>query len=495
MPPHQDASQTARNPFSLNGAGRYLFPLICLIFANTTLAQTPGTKLWEATLGNHVFSSPAIGRDGTIYVGASMGDLSAASSNGFLYAISPQGTTNWFVKTFGDLRASPAIGEDGTIYAASFFGNLYSFSAYGTTNWSIPTAGPTYRSYIAATPAIGADGAIYVYVFSGYDPRFGYRDQLYSVSPNGTTNWVATLGTVQGTSQASSVVNYSSPAIGPDGTIYAASRNRTLFAISPRGTTNWVFAFPPWTPAATPIVFSSPAVGADGTVYIGSADGSLYAIDRWGRKKWAYLTGGPVECSPVLASDTVCFGSLDQSIYGVDLQGKVRWQEPLVGTSASLALASDGTAYIEGVASSAFYALDANHSNLWSFPFAGSIEVSSPALGSNGTIYFGAGGKLYALSGTVGPLDSPWPMRHHDPRHSGRAAQKRLETIGPVPGGAFAIDLVLEKGLSYDVQSSTNLLEWSFLTNLVSATYTNRVFDLEATNFGARFYRLSTQDN
>jgi len=47
---------------------------------------------------------------------------------------------------------------------------------------------------------------------------------------------------------------------------------------------------------------------------------------------------------------------------------------------------------------------------------------SSPAIGSDGTIYVGSKDwHLYAINGSSGGLaDTSWPMFHHDVRHSGR---------------------------------------------------------------------------
>lgn len=64
---------------------------------------------------------------------------------------------------------------------------------------------------------------------------------------------------------------YSSPSIGPDGTIYVGSGNGKLYAINPDGTLRWSFA-------TGDRVFSSPAIGPDGTVYFGSWDGRFYAV-------------------------------------------------------------------------------------------------------------------------------------------------------------------------------------------------------------------------
>jgi outer membrane protein assembly factor BamB len=457
-----------------------------------SFAQSPGTKLWEATVGNHVYSSPALNADGTIYVGVSSGDYSASSSNGWVYALSPAGTTKWVVKTFGDVRTSPAIGSDGTIYVASFYGIVYAFSSTGKTNWSLNTSG-LYRSYIAASPAIGVDGNIYLYLFSGYDPRFGYRDNLYSIRPNGTTNWFISLNrSPSSSSQEPSIVIFASPTIGPDGTIYVSTRDRKLFAISPAGTTNWVFSLPASTQQFSSFPFSSPAVDPNGTVYLGNDDDKFYAIDRWGRKKWEFLTGGAVESSPVLGRDTVYFGSLDRNLYALDFEGHLRWKLTLDEISDAAALGADQSLYMVSVASQKLYAVDATHSNSWSFPFPGFIEFASPALDTNGVIYFGGGGKVYAVRGSAGLAESSWPMHRRNPSHTGRATQRRMERPKIRVDGAFGMDLVVEPAESYDVQYSTNLVDWNTLTNFQSATYTNQFIDSEWTKAASRFYRLSS---
>ncbi|MDN5325305.1 MAG: hypothetical protein PWP02_1024, partial [Thermosipho sp. (in: thermotogales)] len=61
-------------------------------------------------------SSPAIGADGTIYVG---------SDDDYLYAINPDGSLKW--KIYG-INNSPAIDSDGTIYVGGTF-DLYAVTS------------------------------------------------------------------------------------------------------------------------------------------------------------------------------------------------------------------------------------------------------------------------------------------------------------------------------------------------------------------------------
>jgi len=63
-----------------------------------------------------VESSPAVGADGTIYVG---------SRDYNLYALNPDGTQKWKFATNGEVWSSPAVGADGTMYVGSADGNVY----------------------------------------------------------------------------------------------------------------------------------------------------------------------------------------------------------------------------------------------------------------------------------------------------------------------------------------------------------------------------------
>jgi len=89
------------------------WPMFHHDLAHTGLSQydtstNNGSEKWAFTIKGYTVSSPAIGADGTIYVG--YGGTGIAD----LYAINPDGTEKWAFIT-GELLTSPAIGADGTI--------------------------------------------------------------------------------------------------------------------------------------------------------------------------------------------------------------------------------------------------------------------------------------------------------------------------------------------------------------------------------------------
>ncbi len=97
-----------------------------------------------------VYSSPAIGSDGTVYVG---------SNDNKLYAINPKsGVKLWEFETGHRVFSSPAIGSDGTVYVGSEDKKLYAINPKsGVKLWEFVTGGA-----VGSSPAIGPDGTLYI---------------------------------------------------------------------------------------------------------------------------------------------------------------------------------------------------------------------------------------------------------------------------------------------------------------------------------------------
>ena len=286
-----------------------------------------GSQKWKFATGNLNYGcSSAIGVDGTIYV---------AGGNGTLYAIKPDGTQKWTFTTGDVVDSSPAIGAEGTIYVGSG-SNLYAVNPDGTQKWKFPTEGKIGFS----SPAIGAEGTIYV----------GSGSNLYAVKPNGAQKWkfatddngisspaIGADGTIYfGYEEYANVGGTllpnalsGSPHIYVGGTFYTVHH---LNALSPDGTLKWALA-------TRSDSASSPAVGADGTIYVGYEDetfnvggtllpvsGHLYAINPGGMRKWALAIGGAMWSSPVIGADgTIYVGSDDDNLYAVNPDGTRKW--------------------------------------------------------------------------------------------------------------------------------------------------------------------------
>ncbi|MEW5921521.1 MAG: PQQ-binding-like beta-propeller repeat protein [Bacillota bacterium] len=208
-----------------------------------------------------VYSSPAVGGDGTVYIG---------SYDGYLYAITPQvlhgsGTLRWRFATTGKIRSSPAIAPDGTVYIGSDDKYLYAVGSDGLRQWRYETGGAIHSS-----PALGIDGSIYFGSEDGY---------IYALSAKGTLQWRYKTGDKV----------MSSPALGRDGTIYIGSDDGFLYALAPAGNLKWRYD-------CRDKVQASPAITAEGSVVVGSLDGRLYAFtDRYGQAEMEKITVVPQE--------------------------------------------------------------------------------------------------------------------------------------------------------------------------------------------------------
>ena len=353
-------------------------------YSNTASANTFGLRelKWKYTTNDWVYSSPAIGSDGTIYVG---------SYDGYLYAIKPDSSLKWKYKTEGYVQSSPAIGSDGTIYVGSNDNCLHAINPEnGLREWTYSTNG-----WIESSPAVGSDGTIYVGSYNGY---------LYAIKSDGFFKWTYKIGEFI----------HSSPAIGSDGTIYVGSSDGYLYAINSDGSLKWKYKTEGY-------VQSSPAIGSDGTIYVGSNDHCLHAINPDGSPKWTYETGDCIFSSPAIGSDcTIYVGSNDGYLHAINPDGSFKWKYSTGWIESSPAIGSDGTIYVGSSYGYTIYAINANGSLKWKYETAEGKVNSSPAIGSDGAVYVGAGNSLYAIDCESGGLaNTPWPKFRKNNRNTG----------------------------------------------------------------------------
>lgn len=354
------------------------------------------TLHWTFPANDGIASSPTIGLDGTIYVGA--GWHFAGAYDSCLYAINPDGTLKWCFKTGSGVFPSPAVGPGGTIYAGSRDFHLYAIEdsvTYGKLKWKTNLG-----YWLYSSPALGSDGTIYV-------GSLNYH--LYALNPDGEIKWRFPTGWCI----------FSSPAIGPDGAIYVGSKDEHLYALEDSTTypkLRWAYAAGQFYDGH--LMDSSPAIGPNGTIYVGTdpfgagghppvpVDTGLFAVNPDGTLKWAFPMENGTESSPAIGWDgTIYAGSYDGKLYAIadsGSQGVMKWEFPTGGPiDGSPTVDGCGTIYI-GSRDSTMYAINPDGTLRWSFRAGGDIE-SSPTIGDNGILYFGSfDGNLYAL-GTGAP--------------------------------------------------------------------------------------------
>ena len=322
-------------------------------------ATNQGTLKWRFTFSrakrpdvlSDLASEPVVGSDGTIYAASIDYRRSTHAFSGHLFALNPDGTQKWQFDTTDFLSAgeegetSPAIGADGTIYVggreissdilrreagadSNALGFLYAINPNGILKWKFATGK---KADFSASPMIGSDGAIY----------FGSGDgNLYAINPDGKLRWKCAVGHMR----------YCSPAIGYDGTIYVDSNGDSdLYAVAPNGALKWRFK-------ADGPVTSSATIGADGTVYVGvvrlthEQTGRLCAINPNGRLKWEFTSEKAYFSNPAIGADGVVYAYSDHgSLYAVNANGTLKWRSASIGSQtigASATIGGNGTIFV-----------------------------------------------------------------------------------------------------------------------------------------------------
>jgi len=350
------------------------------------VGSTPIAR-WSFPTGGEIRSSPAIGANGIIYFG---------SRDGNFYAVNPAGTEISRLNIGAQIDSSPALDPDGNIYIGSRGHGVFALEWKGIFNRSLQVKWnfPNNIGTVFSSPAISSS-VVYV----------GIDDNLYAIdAANGTEQWsFHTNGRVK-----------SSPAIGINGWLYCASDDGYLYAVDDRGQLQW--KKPLADPNRVDSVPQSPAIGVTGLIYIGSGDGDILAFDgTTGEQKWDYHIKRclfiPSAQPPRFSSAAVIFeGGEDHIFVGSD-QGLVAlsskshdrlWCQPGSYSDSSPAVMRAGTSPGVLFISSVDHLLalwSASGKPIWDpSKIHTGIVTSSPAIGTDGTVYIGANdGRLYAV--------------------------------------------------------------------------------------------------
>lgn len=222
---------------------------VYIVDSTTTLHAYSNLGFWkwsiplatpEMTTAN--IQSPAVGSDGTIYVG---------SPDQWFYAISATGDRKWRFETGATIYSSPAIGADGTIYFAA--DGLYALRADGTQKWRFGT-----MAFSSASPIIGGDGLLY------------WRADFtaYAIKADGNEQWHVGVEPFSVSSLEPSA------AIGTDGAVYLATAKfiggqNGLRALQPPPPAPTASPTPTATATAIPVATATPT--ATGTPIAGTA--------------------------------------------------------------------------------------------------------------------------------------------------------------------------------------------------------------------------------
>jgi outer membrane protein assembly factor BamB len=389
-----------------------LSSIVGLLWICNAFAVTRPILKWRITLddswtGNEILGSPALGKDGIIYVGA---------GNGKFYAVNSAGKIQWETKLSSLYGAygTPSIASDGTIYVGCG-GTLYAINPGGDIKWSILLDNSWQGASIAAPPAIAHDGTIYV----------GAGDcAFYAINPDGTEKWRFQF-------KFSSNI-FTPAAIAHDGTIYVGAPDGKLYAFNPDGTIKWSFVL-------AKVKYcrgGAPTIDSDGTIYIGSTcNRKMFAINPDGTEKWEVYVGirGNYR-QPVIGNNGLVYVIAKDDLYLFDKDtGNIKWYEPPNPTAFRSQIGIDSNGYIYSTREDGFLLINTPQGPR-DFEFTETkvdryppglffLPISSPLIAPDGTIYYGTlKGELIAVQTDCGGLaKTPWPMLGKNTRHTGNA--------------------------------------------------------------------------
>jgi len=371
---------------------------------NTGKTSNFGTQVgklkWRVATAGPVTSSPAIDKNGIVYVG---------SADNNIYAVNGEtGVINWKYQTGGAINtSSPVIDVNGIVYIGSYDGYLYAFDTKtinpenGSTwvpKWKFQTKGA-----VASSPAIAPDGTI---IFGSADGN------IYAVNPNGTLKWKTPIG----------VIERSSPAIDSDlGQVYIGTTvPDEFFTLDLQtGAIIWSYGF------LCGGAYASPAVESDSSIiftnfktyyndasclkdwqfqiYNFSSTGGLIAGLTRTTPNWELDLKNDVYTTPAILEDNSFFIGSGASLNRILPDGSIYWSQVIDGQRIESSPAIDVAKFVYvGTNGGTFYCLNADRPEpgttiVWQYPPAGeprfaSSILSSPAIGNDErhSVYVGA---------------------------------------------------------------------------------------------------------
>lgn len=313
-----------------------------------TLDADTGALLWSYDTNSPLSGSAAEGREGTVYVG---------SEGGKLYAINKEGRLLWTHTTGGPIHSTPAVTPNGRIYVSSIDGLIYALLRDGSELWRFETDGfAALGGSVFVSPQETAGGS--VYIAGLYDPNL-YALSREDRSLKWTCNFEFVIDPCDPNSGTRAGWPFAAPAVGPDGTVYQTLLyDLHLYAID-AGTGGIIWSVDLADPCsgwfeANDLAtlrysdgWSSPVVGPDGTIYVSLDDPYLRAVDPNGTIKWMTKLGELGGFTLTVGSNGLIYAaSDDNNLYVVNTEGAEIAQFEGEGWLSHPVIGADGTLYV-----------------------------------------------------------------------------------------------------------------------------------------------------
>ena len=348
--------------------------------------------IWRKNMPLGIFHGPVIGYNDNLFFGTRAYTGFAGDSTNCFYALDKNGEPIWTYVT-DDARANvagPTIANDGTIFFSSIGKGLYALNPDGTLKWNNEKFTYTYWTrYIS----LDKNGNIYLPLI----------DTLYVVEPlNGNI-----INSIYTPYIANTEVVFS---VGGDTIYYFSGRlftsdPKAINAVSTTGEHLWSVDLYVYTHS-----WGTPVVDNENRIYFYASDSSnihfLYCLNPNSTVKWKYQInaeeGYENYSSPTIdRNGNIIFQTSSQDsgyINSVDYYGNLNWKTVLGhyfidGAFINHGLVCDDEGKIFCGSSTGSYTniwcIDKEGVILWKLDIEGYEYDTSPAIGSDGTLYIG----------------------------------------------------------------------------------------------------------
>lgn len=296
-----------------------------------------GQESWrfpaEKSAQRSYYAAPTLTADGQLIVG----DYGKT-----LHSLNPDtGAENWSSSEATDRYIGSALTTDNLIYAPNASHKLFSFDLQGNYKWDFISQGPLWAKPVTEE----ACECVYI-------PSMDHH--VYAIdAQTGEQKW-------QSENLGGSVVG--TPALSPEGVLYAGSFGSKLVAIDSKdGRILWETPSNDW-------VWGGPIL-QDKIIYFGDLSGTLYAVDaNTGSIRWQKTPDGPITESPLVTEDSIYITTETGGFIALDLNGNVRWTKPFetklhtapVKAGDKILVAATGNPDL-------LYAFDSAGNQLWAF--------------------------------------------------------------------------------------------------------------------------------
>ncbi len=276
-----------------------------------------GVAQRRVALGQRSYATPAVSRDGTVYVG---------SDGGKIRAVAPDGRVQWAFDTDGDADTAPLLLEGGTVIAAAGAW-VYGLTPAGTSVFRFAA-----KRKVFSAPALSRAG-------ESQEPRVIIASQdgrVYALSTRGELVWSTDLGhDVDG-----------GPVVGEDGSIFVGTDGDEVVCLRATGAVAWRasvggFVRGPLSLARNGDVLAGVYGPLPRLVRVSPAGEVRGAIAvRGNGSREVGVQGGALEDD----AGALAFGAQDGHVRAVERDGTERWSfDARAEIDAPLTLLADGT--------------------------------------------------------------------------------------------------------------------------------------------------------